>query len=306
MIPYFPFTTDAFSMTMGVQALTNNRIVELDPKCYLSEMYLKRSLLETNYTDYASTPIETLASQWEVLQLLLHNLTQNFPHAFTLTKTGNSYRWYNALLQETTTFEIGNDSSLPYAPLDWVGRQVQEDLLLLQADATREFPLIAGQLCFPNAWCLQEKLGKSFLAIHQEVPLFAEKIGRSSQLLLERLKVGRAVWRANWGIKNVSRLNLIPQYYDEVAKAQQELTPDAIGTRCFFRIERQVLLRLPQTGDILFTIHTYQFPLAILTKDIQYTKTLIGVLQTTPPEVLRYKGIAPFAEMLLAYLYTCQ
>lgn len=293
-------------MNMGVQALTNDRIVDLDPERYLSEMHLKRSLLEADHTDYVAAPIETRASQWEVLQLLLHNLAQNSPQAFTLTKVGNSYRWHNIFLQEVTTFEMGNDSSLPYAPLDWVGRQVQEDLLLLQADANRALPLVAGQLCFPNAWCLQEKLGKSFLAIHQEVPLFTEKIGRSSQLLLERLKVGRAVWRANWGIKNIPRLNLIPQYYDEVAKAQQELTPDAIGIRCFFRVERQVLLRLPQTGNILFTIHTYQLPLAILTRDIQYTQTLIGVLQTTPPEVLHYKGITPFVEMLLSYLYTCQ
>jgi len=34
-------------------------------------------------------------------------------------------------LGETTTFTPGDAATLPLAPLDWVGRQVQEDLLVL-------------------------------------------------------------------------------------------------------------------------------------------------------------------------------
>lgn len=302
MFPYFPLKADTFSMAMGTQALENGRLIEIDPDHYAPEIQLKRALLTNDQDHYLHAPQETLPAQWEVVELLLELLARDYPHYFSLTKSGKQVTWHNSLLQEVTTFEMGLAASLPYAPLDWLGRQVQEDLLLLRADTTQGIPLVAGQLCFPNAWCLEEKLGKSFLAIHQEVPLFAEHIGRSSYLLLERLKVGRPAWRLNWAIKNIPRLNLTPRYAHEVAQAQRELTSDTIGARCLLRVERQALIRLPRTQDILFTIHTYQEPIASIAQNSQHARTLLGVLQTTPPEVLQYKGIAPFAPMLIAYL----
>ncbi|WP_201393140.1 DUF3445 domain-containing protein [Ktedonobacter sp. SOSP1-52] len=289
-------------MAMGTQALENGRLIEIDPDHYAPEIQLKRALLTNDQNHYLHTPQETLPSQWEIVELLLEQLARDYPHYFSLMKSGTEVAWCNSLLQEMTVFEMGLAASLPYAPLDWLGRQVQEDLLLLRADTTQGIPLVAGQLCFPNAWCLEEKLGKSFLAIHQEVPLFAERIGRSSYLLLERLKVGRPVWRLNWAIKNIPRLNLTPRYAYEVAQAQRELTPETIGKLCLLRVERQALIRLPHTQDILFTIHTYQEPIATIAQNGQQARTLLGVLQTTPPEVLQYKGIAPFAPMLIEYL----
>lgn len=302
MFPYFPLKADTFSMAMGTQALENGRLIEIDPDHYTTEIQLKRTLLADDQAHYLHAPEETLPAQWEVVDLLLEQLARDYPHYFTLTKNGKQVTWRNKLLQEETVFGIRQAASLPYAPLDWLGRQVQEDLLLLHADATQGIPLVAGQLCFPNAWCLEEKLGKAFLAIHQEVPLFAERIGRSSYLLLERLKAGRPAWRLNWAIKNIPRLNLTPKYAHEVAQAQCDLTPNNIGERCLLRVERQVLTRLPRTQDILFTIHTYQEPIATIARNAQQARILLGVLQTTPPEVLQYKGIAPFAPMLIAYL----
>lgn len=302
MFPYFPLKADTFSMAMGTQALENGRLIEIDPDHYAPEIQLKRALLADDQDHYLHAPQETLPAQWEVVELLLAQLARDYPYYFSLTKNGKQVTWHNNLLQEMTVFEMGQPTSLPYAPLDWLGRQVQEDLLLLRADTAQGIPLVAGQLCFPNAWCLEEKLGKSFLAIHQEVPLFAEHIGRSSYLLLERLKVGRPAWRLNWAIKNTPRLNLTPRYAYEVAQTQRELTPETIGTRCLLRVERQALIRLPRTQDILFTIHTYQEPIATIARNAQQARILLGVLQTTPPEVLQYKGIAPFAPMLIAYL----
>jgi hypothetical protein len=176
---------------------------------------------------------------------------------------------------------------------------MQEDLLILSGNATNGMPLVAGQLCFPNGWCLDDKMGKSFLGIHDEVPLFAHYLGHSSILLLERLKPERPVWRVNWSLKATPRLNLTPHFF---AEEQQHLTPENIGMRCFLRLERQTLSRLPQTDCILFTIHTYQAPLDMVVESADVARRIAVVVRTMPEEMLRYKGIASFLDPLLAYL----
>jgi hypothetical protein len=195
---------------------------------------------------------------------------------------------------------MGDSASLPLPPLDWVGRQMQEDLLILSGNAEDGMPLVAGQLCFPNGWCLDDKMGKSFLGIHHEVPLFAHHLGRSSSLLLERLKPERPVWRINWSLKATPRLNLIPRFFAE--ERQAHLTPANIGACCFLRLERQTLSRLPRTGCILFTIHTYQAPLDAVVESADVARRIAGVVRTVPEEMLLYKGIASFLDPLLTYL----
>lgn len=153
-------------------------------------------------------------------------------------------------------------------------------------------------------------MGKSFLGIHEEVPLFAERIGRSSNLLLERLKPGRAVWRVNWSVKSSPRLNqLVRLSRPEEALAGGNdpahlvgLAAENVGERCYLRVERQTLSRLPRTRGILFTIHTYQRPLAMVAANREHARRMASVLRSTPAELLNYKGMAPLMDMLLTYL----
>src|SRR6266567_3575328 len=62
----------------------------------------------------------------------------------------NRWVWRNRLLDNETHFVLGEHDSLPLPPLDWVGRQVQEDLLILRGTTEDGMSLVAGHLCFPN------------------------------------------------------------------------------------------------------------------------------------------------------------
>lgn len=42
----------------------------------------------------------------------------------------------------------------------------------MSGDAERGFPLTAGAILFPSGWCIGDKIGKSVVDIHQEVPEF--------------------------------------------------------------------------------------------------------------------------------------
>ena len=60
--------------------------------------------------------------------------------------------------------------------------------------------LVSGAVLFPQRWHLLEKLGMDMIGIHMPVPLYEDEIGPSVNHFMNRLKVGKPVWRANWAI----------------------------------------------------------------------------------------------------------
>jgi hypothetical protein len=268
---------------------------------YYDELVLKWVQLAESPGRYVQALPTTEAMQWEALELLLHDMARCYPQYFTLEREGEHICWRNTLLNTAETLRIGDCSSLPYPALEWLGRQVQEDLLLL--DAGQEgVPLVAGLLCFASGWELSEKLNQSFLQIHDPVPHFNTTIGRPSQLLMERLKPERPVWRVNWTIKAFNQLNLPPSISKALTPFKHSITAENAGERCYFRSERQTLSRLPRSNGVLFTIRTYQLRIDELVQVPGWGARLLKVLRSTPAATFAYKGMALFSEALIAYL----
>jgi hypothetical protein len=142
------------------------------------------------------------------------------------------------------------------------------------------------------------------LAIHDPVPIFAERIGRSADLLMQRLKPGHPTARVGWSMTTNPALNHAPAVTHGRREADPGITPANAGARCYLRVERQTLSRLPTTRGVLFTIHTYVTPLAVVIRDEPQARAqrIAAVLRTMPEALQRYKGIDRFREPLLAYL----
>lgn len=96
--------------------------------------------------------------------------------------------------------------------------------------------------------------------------------------------------------------NQTPRFHHEELQPARQITRENVGERCFLRIERQGLARLPVTNAVLFTIHTYQAPLAQVVTTADYAQRMYKVVRTMPEEMHLYKAIAPFADVLLEYL----
>ncbi len=194
--------------------------------------------------------------------------------------------------------EVGQVLGLAGETLAEMGRTVAEDLLILRADGGQE--LIAGHLYFANGWCLDDKLGKPLLDVHAPVPGYAEKLGQPTRSLLERLKAGRPVGRLNWSVKPTNRLDLSSRWSGWLRERCAEVTAENAGERCFLRVERQTLTALPESGCVLFTLHTYQQALGTLHGE---QRALVrGVLETAPEKMLDYKGISSFLGSALRWL----
>lgn len=301
MLPYYSLAEKAHELSLGARALGEGPLIELDLPAYHGELAQKEQLLAADHGYYFQAHPHSEPAQWEALAAVLRDLASRHPDTFTLTIDGDCWTWRNGLLDGTTVFRYGDAGSLPNAPLDWAGRQVQEDLLLLDG-RSEGFPLMAGQLCFPNRWSLDEKMGLSFAAIHGPVPDFDARLGKPATLLLERMKAGRPVWRYNWLLVPSAELDLSTRAYARAAQRLERVDVGNCGQRLFLRSERQTLSRLEQSGAILFTIHTYRTPLDALAADPAWSRRFLEVIDRASPALLRYKGVGEIVPVLRDYL----
>jgi len=305
MLRYFPFDHDEYDMPMNARAGVG-ALIEVDESKYREELALKEAILASDYNYYFQCPDEYEALGWECIELLLPDMAANYPDYFALTQDGSNWRWTNALVQTETSFTIGDINTLPYPPLDWVGRQVQEDLILMAEVDGGDTICIGGQLCFPAGWCLDDKVGENFLRIHEDVPQFLERIGRPADLMMRRLKPTRATGRLNWTIGTIDQLNLPPKISHEWVTSRRGITSENAGDRCFLRVERQTFSRLPKTRSILFTIHTYIDPVSEIVKDADRLNRFTAVVKGIPRPTREYKGMSAYADDLIDYLEACQ
>jgi hypothetical protein len=224
------------------------------------------------------------------------------PSTFSLEKKGARLTWHNQKLNERIEFEIGDSNSFSIAPLDWVGRQVQEDLIILNPVGE----VVAGQLCFPSGWALHEKLGKQFLEVHAPLPEVTNTMIQSANKFIERIPVGKSFVRNNWGFRLGDQLDLSSKYSrwyrQKLADELPHLSGEEFGEKIFLRIEHQTLTRLSLSNYVLFTIHTFHSPLKEEASDKERASKLLSFLRGVPVELLEYKIITPFYNELIDYL----
>ena len=297
----FPFSADSYQY--------NNNLRPLDPPVsiqitdsYRAEMALKRQLLAEHPERCYQSVSRTDAGQWEVLDHLMHELSEVYPHIFTLQKSGQHWVFRNSLLGEESAFTMGDRASLDCDPLDFIGRHVQEDLILM-SQRDQELVLEAGQLCFPGNWSLMFDVGMPFATIHRPVPRLTEDgLADKIQRFLVRIEAGKPWTRLNWSLNVDVRLDTSPETFDEWGHGRYEVTPEDAGTRVQLRVEEQNLVRLPQSQNLLFTIHTYLMPIAEVVENPAWGRRLYRVLESLPEDIVNYKGLAAYRMVLLDYL----
>lgn len=137
----------------------------------------------------------------------------------------------------------------PDAPLRTLGRLVQEDLCLLQ-QAGDQHVLTGAVLCFPASWTLAQKLGRPMTEIHVPVAEYTDDLAQRVQRMLGAIRPEQPLWRMNYLTYADPTLHQPRLEFDRRPRPAADL-------RVFVRSERQCLLRLPLTGAVVFSIHTY-------------------------------------------------
>lgn len=174
----------------------------------------------------------------------------------------------------------------PAAACVELGRRLEPDFLLLQADAAGALRLLAGCVCFPSSWSLGEKMGCALEEIHGPVPGLNAQLGRPAAGFLSKMAPGISWLRANWGLSRSAELNQHPNR--NLPRLDTAVTPDEV----WFRVERQALIALPRTAGVLFGIRVEVHSLAELMAETTARQGLRRALETMPEAMAAYKGLA--------------
>ncbi|MDN4075061.1 heme-dependent oxidative N-demethylase family protein [Fictibacillus terranigra] len=297
----YPFKGEQYRYSNNSVPMTRPSSIEITPR-YTEEIQLKRNLLN-NYPERCfQTMPHTLKGQWEAVDLVTEHLAAFFPSQFALQKNGDHWTFENKLLGEAFTFTYGDETTIPYQPLDFIGRHVQEDLIfMLERDG--DLHLDAGQLCFPANWSLAFNLGMRFKEIHHPIPGFKEEeLDERILRFLMRMEAGSPWERLNWSLMAGNKLDTSLETFHEWGKERKNVTEVNAGDLVHLRVEVQKLFRLPQSNGILFTIHTHLLAIKDLAANRDWLQQFYHILKELPEHIAEYKGIALYQKPLLSYL----
>ncbi|MDI7743819.1 DUF3445 domain-containing protein [Lysinibacillus fusiformis] len=296
----FPFHADQYRYSNNSKELDPPSIVTIT-KEYKDEILLKRELVKNNHDRCYQAFPETMEPQWEIFSLIAKELQDHYPEYFSIEKYGSTMTFTNHLLNEQQQFEFGKSETLPYEPLDFIGRHIQEDLVFLsQRDG--DLYMDAGQLCFPANWSLAFNIGMTLLEFHSPVPVFSSGLAKKVRDFLLRMEIGKPWTRLNWSLTVGHRLDTFPENYDQWGKQKSELSPANIGELLHLRVEHQKLFRLPASNGILFSLHTYLKPFEQLIENDLYKKRLQSVIKEIPDYMADYKGFSGYQDIIVQYL----
>ncbi len=275
--------------TLGLEALDLAQWIEPDEHL-ADELAEKARLLSVKRDEVWQEEVETRAAQAEVLDMLAAYLPATFPAVYR--RDGGRI----TIVPAGASVDL-DDTAMP--PLETASRLVQEDLVLMRRGATG-WRIAAASLCFPSTWVLAEKFGRDMDAIHVPVPGYGEKMGPRIGRIFDNLQADRPVLRYNWSLYDSPELFMPRRGPRRWLKEPVE--PDA---NIFIRIERQTLRRLPQSGDILFTIKVLVDPLGALLrhpKRAELAESMKQQLMAMNADEIAYKGLTQTREKVAAAL----
>jgi hypothetical protein len=214
------------------------------------------------------------------------HLTATHPTLFATQGDGIA----NRITERTIPLDDGD-------PLAALNALAPEDYCLLRRVATG-WELAAAILCFPNRWKLAEKIGRPLPGVHAPVPGYDTVLASPVDRFLDGLRPGRGTWRTNWALNDDATLFQPEETTHRDPRG--DITAANAGDRLYLRVERQTLVKLPDSGFAVFGIRTYQT--AIGTLGDRQAAEFAAVLAAVPDQAARYKGLHRTRELALGVL----
>ncbi|PYH33533.1 heme-dependent oxidative N-demethylase family protein [Aspergillus neoniger CBS 115656] len=329
---YRPFKPK-YHLSMALTTTDISHLIPMD-KTYKERLTLRQSLL-TQYptivvgvTPAGQKPESSVhAAITELYEFIVGvYLPTRYPSMFTLEtithpqndNTNNKESTTKTLLNKITNTRI----PLPHRGsgrdiLSTLGTFVDEDFLVLLPESSsspspteeekeeeKKYTLEAYTTFYPAGFDTREKLGKRLSTIHDPVPRYKERLEKSMDRFFAKLEVGKVVQRVNWSI-NTPGTGLFAAFGGlhghEGEKRERVLGVEETLLRC----ERQTLHRLPKTKALVFTFHTYTYPIRETKEEglgEELALAIDGLKEGNVPEIHRYKRGPVWGEAVKAYL----
>lgn len=242
-LPFLAWMDPRLARLPGIQPLDMNDWLRID-EAYAAQMRERERLIATIPDKVHALLPQAKAAAHELAAMI----TERLP-GLGFFREGAAWRCPDGRLVPDT----------PEAPLINLGRLIQDDLCILQEGPEGSHILTGAILCFPASWTLAQKIGRNLIGIHDPVAEYDDSLARRVQRLFDAIHPDRPLWRAN------ALAYADPALYQPRREGEARSAGDEAGG--YLRSERQCLLRLPRTGAVVFSIHTYQIARTRLSRE---------------------------------------
>ncbi|MGX7693889.1 heme-dependent oxidative N-demethylase family protein [Gordonia polyisoprenivorans] len=310
----FPFPEDRYRYSTNVEPAGTPSVtaagqwgaavVDIDAE-YHHELDARAAVLASDPTRHAVLP-HMVPAAWDAMLTLMRELALAYPDHMHLTATGpDTWQWRNDLLGVEADFRYGDQATLGEEPLRYITSQVQEDVALLDQRDEQLF-VDAGVITFAADWSFGFDVGMSFLEIHGPVPR-VKKMGVITRAheFLKRLQPHQPYRRTNWTLTIGRRLDVSTEIYPEWGPDRETIAhvdDTEFGALVHLRVEVQHLIRLPDSGALMFLIRTYMLPLEQLAGVEPWRRRAADVLAELPADMADYKGIIKYKDLAAQWL----
>lgn len=314
-----------YHQTMSHQAMKSEDWIEID-SYYLSDLEAKRRIIAMQgkvVLDALDDDGIRLGCQ-ELLSHLCEWLTTRYPGLFRWDSLADSRR--TTLLNLATNDMVLVKDTSNGAPLSGekalhaISRLVQDDFLIAAPSREKDGEWIVGGgvVAFPGFYLLSEKIGTSLFTTHAPVPQFNEKLLRSVERTLTRLKPDQPIERTSWEIVDhtpdgeqfwVPMAGSLPTStgakpmhdYHRSGRAENACeTEDA--SKLLLRLDHQTFVKMPKSGVVFFGVHPFRRPLSELQYKPHIPKLLLDIHRLGPPDIMKYKGAPLYQDSVIPYL----
>jgi len=221
---FFPDAEQSTVMHMGLQPLRKDQwmMVDKDLPQFLAHKLQQAELQPDRVYQYLP---QSAAAQEEFVRTLHSHLMRD--HGYSIN-TGNSLTHPDYALEwDNSLTDLWHSSLL-----------IQEDICILEL-IDDNYCLTAASVCSPSNWKMEEKIGCTVDVIHDPVPGYQDEMAAKVNRLLHGIKVDKPVQRLNWSIQPGADLFWRGDLKDYSGVNDK-----------YWRVERQTLLRLPETQAI--------------------------------------------------------
>lgn len=245
-LPHYPWMEPVLARLPGVQPLPLGDYLRRN-EAYAGQMALRDGLIAQKRSVVHGLLPQARTAAEELYDLVLEKISQD--PGYSRTKD-------SVLRPDGVRTDLDRSN-----PLITLGRLVQEDLCILQPEG-EEHHLTGAILCFPASWTLAQKLGRAMTSIHSPVDSYTAEMAARVQRMFDAIRVEQGLWRMNFFTYESPDLH---------HPRLEEVPRDRLKSidKPYLRCERQCLIRLPKTGAVVFTIHTYLMRIADLPPEAQ-------------------------------------
>ena len=295
---YNPWLSGKFEIKAGFHRLEKDfgngeldaRIFQIDDQY---ENYLNAKEISANNDrneHYLSKDLNNV-TYFNTVNLILALLKKEYPGCFNISSAEEGFTVKNKLTDEFLSLDPKGHIDLnksrighPYKDgLDALCMQLQEDISIVNLGKDNMVSML--NICFPNHWAPETKIGNNFIDVHQPVP-HMKNINKNAYALMSSARTKGPFVRFAWGISTSRQLNCHPDNDNNTFSTRdfENETSDL-----YVRLERQTLINIPETESVLFTIRTYFYNIHKLSYDNKIQ--LINALKTMGVETRIYKGL---------------